>query len=266
MARLTRWRSIGLYQTSFNRISFELQFLWDEMRFWRHEMQSQALEKMRSGLRLVMRPMKSRIGSALGEMPALVLSCGFTKNNRAAMSLDIPFSQGGIQFRDAVISDAEQIAVLVNSAYRGDSSRQGWTTEADLLQGARIHAAEVRELILAEASFILLCVQNGITIGCVHLQKTDGAAYLGMFVVQPTLQGNGIGKQFMQIAEARAQQRWGIDKIWMTVISVRQELIAYYERRGYARTGRFKPFPSDNGKEMMLVENLQFEEMEKILT
>jgi ribosomal protein S18 acetylase RimI-like enzyme len=69
----------------------------------------------------------------------------------------------------------------------------------------------------------------------------------------------------MKTAEQYAQELWGIQKIWMTVISVRKELIAYYERRGYARTGRFKPFPSDNGKEQMLVENLQFEEMEKIL-
>ncbi|MCU6434255.1 GNAT family N-acetyltransferase [Undibacterium sp. Jales W-56] len=174
-------------------------------------------------------------------------------------------ARDGIQFRDAVIADADQIAALVNSAYRGDSSRQGWTTEADLLQGNRIHAVEVRELIQADDSLILLCLQGEEIIGCVHLQKTGDAAYLGMFVVQPGLQGNGIGKHFMHTAEVRAQRCWGVDKIWMTVISVRQELIAYYERRGYVRTGRFKPFPSDNGKEIMLVEHLQFEEMEKIL-
>lgn len=170
-----------------------------------------------------------------------------------------------ISFRPAEASDAEIIAALVNSAYRGDSSRQGWTTEADLLQGSRIHAAEVAELIAAKDSVILLCLQDQDIIGCVHLEKTSDAAYLGMFVVRPVLQGNGIGKHFMQTAEKHARQLWGIQKIWMTVISVREELIAYYERRGYVRTGRFKPFPSNNGKEQMLVENLQFEEMEKIL-
>ncbi|MFZ6768000.1 GNAT family N-acetyltransferase [Undibacterium sp. Di26W] len=171
-----------------------------------------------------------------------------------------------ISFRPAVDADAEVIADLVNSAYRGDSSRQGWTTEADLLQGSRILAPEVRKLIATPGSVILLCVQDEDIIGCVNLEKTEGAAYLGMFVVRPVLQGNGIGKHFMQMAEQHAQELWGIDKIWMTVINVRKELIAYYERRGYVRTGRLKPFPSDNGKEQMLVENLQFEEMEKTLS
>ncbi|MDP3654617.1 MAG: GNAT family N-acetyltransferase [Rhodoferax sp.] len=170
-------------------------------------------------------------------------------------------------FREATPDDAALVADLVNSAYRGDSSRQGWTTEADLLQGARTHADEVRGLILAPDSVVFLCVQTPgqDIIGCVHLQKKRDAAYLGMFVVRPGLQGGGIGKQFMHSAEQRAQQLWGVKKIWMTVITVRQELIAFYERRGYQRTGRFQPFPSDNGKETMLVENLQFEELEKIL-
>lgn len=181
------------------------------------------------------------------------------------MTENISSNTSTISFRPAVEADADIIAALVNSAYRGDSSRQGWTTEADLLQGSRIFAPEVRELIATPHSVILLCLQGDDIIGCVNLEKTEGAAYLGMFVVRPVLQGNGIGKQFMQTAEQYAQELWGIQKIWMTVISVRKELIAYYERRGYARTGRFKPFPSDNGKEQMLVENLQFEEMEKIL-
>ncbi|MFZ6753845.1 GNAT family N-acetyltransferase [Undibacterium sp. Dicai25W] len=171
-----------------------------------------------------------------------------------------------LSFRHASNEDAEVVAQLVNSAYRGETSRQGWTTEADLLEGSRIFAAEVLEIIAARDSVILLCLQEQEIIGCVHLQKNDDAAYLGMFVVRPNLQGNGIGKHFMQTAEQHAHKLWGINKIWMTVISVREELIAYYQRRGYLRTGRFKPFPKDNGKEQMLVDNLQFEEMEKKLT
>ena len=171
-----------------------------------------------------------------------------------------------LSFRHASNEDAELIAQLVNSAYRGETSRQGWTTEADLLQGSRIFAAEVLDLIAAADSVILLCLQQQEIIGCVHLKKSDEAAYLGMFVVRPVLQGNGIGKHFMQTAEQYARKLWGINKIWMTVISVREELIAFYQRRGYVRTGRLKPFPKDNGKEQMLVDNLQFEEMEKVLT
>ncbi|MBC3881849.1 GNAT family N-acetyltransferase [Undibacterium sp. LX40W] len=171
-----------------------------------------------------------------------------------------------LSFRHALKGDAAAIAVLVNSAYRGDSSRAGWTTEADLLTGTRINAEEVVNLIEADHSVVLLCLQDAEMIGCVHLEKTDDAAYLGMFVVQPTRQGGGIGKQFMQAAETEVQALWGVKKMWMSVISVRAELIAYYERRGYVRTGRFKPFPSEIGDEFRLVKELQFEEMEKQLT
>lgn len=170
-----------------------------------------------------------------------------------------------LTYRHAQAKDAAMIAALVNSAYRGDSSRQGWTTEANLLEGARISAAGVQQLILAEDTVILLCCRAQDVIGCVQLQKTADAAYLGMFVVNPLEQGNGIGKQFMLAAEAVAQELWGVHKMWMTVITLRSELIAFYERRGYVRTGRFKPFPVDAEDHIFLVENLQFEELEKIL-
>ncbi len=182
---------------------------------------------------------------------------------------------GITSFRNATPADAALISDLVNSAYRGDSSRQGWTTEADLLQGSRTTPQEVRNLMQAPDSVVFLCVQSVAQgegapaqqdiIGCVHLEKNADAAYLGMFVVRPSLQGGGIGKRFMQQAEQHVQALWGVKKIWMTVITVRAELIAFYERRGYLRTGRFKPFPANNGKETLLVENLQFEELEKVL-
>lgn len=181
------------------------------------------------------------------------------------MMKNIPASAIALTFRLAEKHDAVFVADLVNSAYRGDTSRQGWTTEADLLQGPRIDADEVQQLIAAPDSVVLLCLQAQVIIGCVHLEKTEESAYLGMFVVRPDLQSSGIGKTFMQTAEAHAQQRWGVNKIWMTVISVRHELIAYYQRRGYVRTSRVKPFPFANDKEKALVANLQFEELEKQL-
>lgn len=179
--------------------------------------------------------------------------------------LEQPHTSPTLNYRAALADDAAAIARLVNSAYRGDSSRQGWTTEADLLEGDRINADQVRELILADDSVILLCLQNEQLSGCVHLQKTESAAYLGMFVVKPDQQGSGIGKQFMQAAETLAQQSWQVQTIWMTVITLRHELIAYYERRGYTRTGQFKPFPSEISKEVMLVPDLHFEVLEKRL-
>lgn len=173
------------------------------------------------------------------------------------------FNAMPFQFRYAVKQDAELVAQLVNRGYRGDTSRTGWTTEADLLIGTRIDAEGVRLLLEADDAFILLCLQEQVIIGCVHCEKTQDAAYFGMFVVQPDLQGGGIGKQIIHEAEQRAQSLWGVKKMWMTVITLREELIAYYVRRGYQRTGRLRPFPAEIGEEFRLIQDLQFEELEK---
>jgi len=116
------------------------------------------------------------------------------------------------QFRPATSADVEFIVPLVNSGYRGDSSRQGWTTEADLLVGSRIDAAEVNDLIQMPNSVILLCLQDGKIIGTVNLQLENRAVYFGLFVVRPDLQGQGTGKQFMQAAEDFARNTWNAEK------------------------------------------------------
>ncbi|WP_300683037.1 GNAT family N-acetyltransferase [Nocardioides sp.] len=148
--------------------------------------------------------------------------------------------------RDAVEDDVPALVALVTSAYRGDSSRAGWTTEADLLDGSRVDADLIRADLEAERSLILLAEREGRLVGCVHLQAVAGApgrAYLGMFAVAPTEQGSGLGKQIMAAAERRVAQEWDSTEIEMTVIDVRAELIAFYERRGYRRTGETAPFP-----------------------
>jgi ribosomal protein S18 acetylase RimI-like enzyme len=170
-----------------------------------------------------------------------------------------------LEFRLARKNDADSIVKLVNSAYRGDSSRAGWTTEADLLTGVRVQAEDVKELIETEGSMILLCIQNSEIVGSVNLLKTEDKAYLGMFAVNPLLQGAGIGKQFMQAAEALVKKEWHSTAMWMTVITSRHELIAYYERRGYQRTGRFVPFPAEVPDECRLVKDIVMEELEKPL-
>ena len=157
------------------------------------------------------------------------------------------------------------LADLINSAYRGESSRAGWTTEADFLEGRRTDAAEVAELIGAGDSVILVCERGGGVIGSVHLQHNGDSATLGMLVVRPDLQGGGIGKQFMKAAEDFAQETWGVARITMTVITLRDELIAFYERRGYRRTGRITPFP-DVALSVPTVDKLEFEEFVKDLT
>ncbi|HEX7044482.1 MAG TPA: GNAT family N-acetyltransferase [Burkholderiales bacterium] len=171
-----------------------------------------------------------------------------------------------LQFRRADVRDTADIVALVNSAYRGDSSRAGWTTEADLLDGQRTDAAEIAELIGRPQSLMLLCLEEDRLIGCVHLERiADDTAYFGMFTVEPTLQGRGIGKRFLREAERTTRAMWGVRKLRMTVISRRHELIAFYERRGFRRTGEREPFPRDIRFGIPKVEDLEFEVLEKDL-
>jgi len=170
-----------------------------------------------------------------------------------------------LTFRPAIMADVERIVALVNSAYRGESSRAGWTTEADLLAGQRTDAEEVISLISSADSIILLCLNGEEMIGSVHLQHGKHVAYLGMLVIQPLMQGQGIGKQFMQAAEAAAIKMWSVDKMLMYVITLRHELIAFYQRRGYRRTGKIKDFPQDVRFGIPKVPGLEIELMEKTL-
>ena len=152
-----------------------------------------------------------------------------------------------ISFRTAAAADADALVVLVNSGYRGESSKKGWTTEADILGGQRTDAQKIREMIAAKDSRIELAYNaDGVMIACVHLKKEeDGSCYLGMLTVDPDRQAGGIGKRLMAHSEGLASA-WNCSRMRMTVISVRSELLAYYERRGYIRTGVTEPFPEDD--------------------
>jgi ribosomal protein S18 acetylase RimI-like enzyme len=141
----------------------------------------------------------------------------------------------------AVAQDALELDKLVNSAYRGDSSRQGWTTEADLLDGTRTDAAAIKELIETPGVAILKYVESNEILACVELKKENDKLYLGMLTVKPILQGKGIGKELLKAAEEEAKIL-KCTSIFMTVISVRQELINWYNRHGYLLTGERKPF------------------------
>jgi N-acetylglutamate synthase-like GNAT family acetyltransferase len=143
-----------------------------------------------------------------------------------------------VQIRSATPDDVDAVVALVESAYRGESSRAGWTTEADLIDGSRTDAEEVRALL----PDLLLADRDGELVGCAALSVVDGAGYFGTFAVRPTLQGGGVGAALLRAAEERAR-RLGLERVEMTVLSVRSELIAWYERRGYARTGATRPFP-----------------------
>jgi GNAT superfamily N-acetyltransferase len=167
--------------------------------------------------------------------------------------------------RKAVSEDAARIAALINSAYRGETSRQGWTTEADLLSGSRTEIDEVLSLIAADNSMLLLCLDAGTLLGSVTLERQGNTAHLGMFAVQPRQQGQGVGKQLLAFAEETARTAWGVDRMAMSVITLRHELIAFYQRRGYRLNGESKPFPAESKLWTPLVSSLQLGIMEKPL-
>lgn len=153
------------------------------------------------------------------------------------------------EFRLARPGDAAALQPLVHRAYRGDSARGGWTHEADLLDGQRIDAADLESLIADPTQAVIVAEASGAAIGCVQVSdRGQGLAYLGMLTVDPALQGSGLGRALIDEAERVAKDQFGADRMEMTVIVQRTELIDWYVRRGYALTGERRPFPANDPK------------------
>ena len=174
------------------------------------------------------------------------------------------FSDEGISV--AGETDINDLVNLLNKAYRGDDSRRGWTTEAHLIAGnVRTNAASVKEVIDKPGSVVLKYTAAGNElVACVNLQQHGNKIYLGMFAVSPQLQGGGVGKKMLQAAAAYARQQ-ACNAIYMTVISVRTELIDWYKRHGYVDTGERKSFEEDgvSGKHL---QQLEFMVLEKAVS
>jgi len=171
-----------------------------------------------------------------------------------------------LRYREATSADVDALVALVTSAYRGDASRVGWTTEADFLEGNRIDAEVLRQDISRPRSRVLIGERESELLACAHVADEDGAGYFGMFSVRPALQGGGIGKQMLIEAERIVRDEWRLPVMRMTVIDIRDELIAFYERRGYRRTGVYKPFPhGDERFGLPKRDDLRFEVLEKLL-
>ncbi len=142
----------------------------------------------------------------------------------------------------ASIADIPALVALINSAYRGEASKKGWTTEADLLEGEMRTDTPMLTDILKRSDAVLLKYTSidGTIIGSVYLEKQEKGLYLGMLTVSPLLQAGGIGKELMLAAEEYAREK-NCSCIFMNVISIRHELVAWYERQGYKKTGETKP-------------------------
>jgi ribosomal protein S18 acetylase RimI-like enzyme len=167
-------------------------------------------------------------------------------------------------FRTATEDDIPALVALVTSAYRGEASRAGWTTEADLLEGERIDPQVLRTDLARPRSLVLVTGDAAGLTACAHVADDGDAAYFGMFAVRPGLQGAGLGGRLLAECERVARDRWRLPAMRMTVIDVRDELIAWYQRHGYRRTGQYRPFPYGDARfGIPLRDDLRFEVLEK---
>jgi ribosomal protein S18 acetylase RimI-like enzyme len=155
-------------------------------------------------------------------------------------------TDGGVAIRVATLDDVPAIEDVVQSAYRGEVSRDGWTTEADLLDGIRTDPAAVGAAVSGPGGLMLVAVGAGTqtVLGCCQLERRDDdVTYFGMFAVRPRLQRGGLGRRLLAAAEEYASSQWSTATMEMTVIVQRVDLIAWYVRRGYTVTGETRPFP-----------------------
>jgi predicted N-acetyltransferase YhbS len=172
---------------------------------------------------------------------------------------------GPLSFRPADPADVPALVGIVNGAYRGDASGRGWTHEADLVAGPRIDEAGLRAMLARPRSVVLVALREDALVGCVHVEAAaPGECFLGMLSVRVVEQGSGLGKALVAAAEDHARRAFGARVMAMHVVSVRPELLAWYERRGYRRTGHTVAF-EPQGAERSLRGPLAFERLEKRL-
>lgn len=159
-------------------------------------------------------------------------------------------------------NDITALNVLINSAYRGETSKKGWTTEADLLDGTRTDEESLKKLMLQPGAFILKYSEENKILGCVYLKHELNKMYLGMLTVSPELQNKGIGTILLAASEDIARKR-NCTAVFMNVISKRTELINWYKKYNYVDTGITKPFPKHDPRFGIPKTKLEFIILEK---
>lgn len=147
------------------------------------------------------------------------------------------------EFRIANEADASAIAGIVNAAYRPSPGTPGWTHESELVAGDRISPLQVIEIIRKTNSVILVGFINLAIVTCVHIEKKGNSGHIGLLAVSPVLQTAGLGKQMLSLAEHYAREIFCVEQFILVVVSARRELIAFYLRRGYERTGEVTDYP-----------------------
>lgn len=165
-------------------------------------------------------------------------------------------------FRVSKKSDSEQIASLVNSAYRPKAGAEGWTHESDIVSGQRISPNQVGDL-MREDSVVLVAEKGHEIVGCVHIDVSTSSAYIGMLAIAPIMQNTGLGKELLHFAESYAKVNFDVMEFKMVVVSQRKELIDFYIRRGYRRTSDVQPYPANANVGAPIVDNLTIETLLK---
>lgn len=166
-------------------------------------------------------------------------------------------------FRPATAADIEAISDLVNRAYRPLAGAEGWTHEADLVFGDRATPQQVLASIQQENSVIFLALDNVMIEACIHLEIDGDSGHLGLFAVNPQQQGQGLGKQLLAHAEAFASSHFGVKRLIMHVVLAREELIAFYVRCGYQKTGQVMDYIQMAQAGVPKVDGLKVETLEK---
>lgn len=149
-------------------------------------------------------------------------------------------------FSFATVPDVPRVAALIELAYRGSVAAKGWTNETDILEGPRSSPSEVERLVRDPRSRFLMASEDGQLAACCLLQQYGEGAYFGMFAVDPERQQQGLGKVMVAQSEEAVKVLWRAKFLRLTVISLRDALIAWYERRGFKLTGEREPFPFDD--------------------
>lgn len=172
-----------------------------------------------------------------------------------------------IFIRDAEDDDIPGLHRLVESAYRGEASRAGWTTEADLLAGQRTDPEDLASILADPAQAMLIAWRGDELVGCVRIaDQGEGTGNFGMLSVSPTLQGGGLGRRLVEAAHAALAERYDARRVRISVFPQRETLIAWYRRLGYVPTGETLPFPYDEPRlGLPLRDDLHFIVMERPL-
>jgi len=165
-----------------------------------------------------------------------------------------------IKLEPATINDAERIKDLINLSYRGN---EGWTKETEIVSGARISIEDTKILIQKNNSKMFIATIEGTLVGCICIELEKNKAYIGSFAVAPSYQNRGIGKSILMQAELIAINQFKARELIMIVVSQRRELIEYYERRGYSRTGQVEKYPIHLNVGIPILDGLTIEYLRK---